>query len=226
MNNKLSTMHESDIEKRISNFQNQFKTLKQESLGKLSDKWFYIEKKSAQQSRLFMIDIIPHIHRLYYDLPRGATIKVLDVGIHCGAGTALLAELHNKYSHNHLKMDVTGLDIVDNFKDYIQLSYPLVKFIRKDIFEIPNNKKWDLVICSHVIEHLKNPFAFVEQLRKLTTKYVIVACPYNEVDLRPGHLQTINDSVIEKLNPLEHHVYTNFCWRVRGKCLIMVFKSI
>lgn len=200
--------------------------LKRKSLGKLADNLFAIERKSIQQSRLFTIDIIPHIHRLFYNVPQGTIINVLDVGIHSGAGTGLLAELHNKRSFNHLKMNVTGLDIIDDFKDYIKLCYPYFKFIKQDIFKIPDSKTWDLVICSHVIEHLPDPVQFINQIRKLTNKYAIIACPYNEKELRLGHIQTIDRDLISKLNPIEYHVYTNFCWRVRGECLIMIFDSL
>lgn len=219
-------MNKNLLSNKISNLQDAHNTLKRESLGKLADKFDFIERKAVQSSRLFMIDIIPYIHRLYYDLPKDSVIRVLDVGIHCGSGTALLAELHNRQSYNHLKMVVTGLDIIDHYENYIKLCYPSFKFIKKDIFDIPDNEKWDLVICSHVIEHLKEPFSFVEKLRKLTNKYAIVACPYNETDLRSGHIQTIDDAIISQLNPLEHHIYTNFSWRVKGECLIMIFDAL
>lgn len=210
----------------IQEFHQEFDVIKQKTLGKLSEQFFAIDRKSVQQSRLFTVDIIPHIHRLFYNIPQGTVIDVLDVGIHSGAGTGLLADLHNKRSYNHLKMNVTGLDIVDNYQDYMQLCYPSFKFVKQDIFEIPEDKTWDLVICSHVIEHLTDPTTFVEKLRKLTSKYAIIACPYNETNLRKGHAQTIDSDFIAKLNPLEYHVYTNFCWRVRGECLIMIFDTL
>lgn len=210
----------------IKEFHQEFNKMKQKTLGKLSEQFFAIDRRSVQQSRLFTIDLIPHIHRLFYDVPQGTSIDVLDVGIHSGAGTGLLADLHNKRSYNHLKMNVTGLDIVDNFQEYMKLCYPSFKFIKQDIFKIPEGKTWDLVICSHVIEHLSDPVPFIEKLRKLTSKYAIVACPYNETELRQGHAQTIDSDFISKLNPIEHHVYTNFCWRVRGECLIMIFDTL
>jgi 2-polyprenyl-3-methyl-5-hydroxy-6-metoxy-1,4-benzoquinol methylase len=199
--------------------------LKRKSLGKLADNLFAIERKNVQQSRLFIIDLIPYIYRLYYNWSTDKPLRVLDIGIECGAGTALLAELHNRRSHNYLKMEVTGLDIVEDFRNYISVSSPFVKFVKKDIFDIPDGETWDLVICSHVIEHLADPFPFIDKLRKLTSKYTIVACPYNETILRSGHIQTINEAFIDKVKPLEHHIYTNFCWRSRGKCLIMILES-
>lgn len=207
---------------RTREFQEKFENLRRKLLGKLADRFEIIEKQSAQQSRMFMIDIIPHIHRLYFDWPKGKILKVLDVGIHCGAGTALLAEVHNPKSFNYLKMEVTGIDIVNPFKDYIELCYPSVNFIQKNIFDISDDEVWDLVICSHVIEHLEEPLPFIERLRQLTSGYALIACPYNEQPLRSGHIQTINDEFIAKVNPIEHYVYTNFCWRGKGDCLIMV----
>ncbi|PSB11200.1 hypothetical protein C7B62_06520 [Pleurocapsa sp. CCALA 161] len=210
----------------IHNFHHEFNKIKQKSLGNLSDQVFAIDRKSVQQSRLFIIDIIPHIYRLFYNVPQGTVLNVLDVGIHSGAGTGLLAELHNKRSYNHLKMNVMGLDITDNFHDYMKLCYPSFNFVKQDIFKIPEDQTWDLIICSHVIEHLSDPVPFVEKLRKLTKKYAIIACPYNEQDLRQGHLQTIDSDFVTKLNPLEYHIYTNFCWRVRGECIIMIFNTL
>ena len=221
--NKLKMINNSQYE--TKSFHKEYKKMKLRTLGKLSTKLSTIERKSIQQSRLFTIDLIPYIQRLFYHVPHGTIIDVLDVGIHNGAGTGLLAELHNKQSYNHLKMNVTGLDINENFQKYIELCYPSFKFIKQDIFKIPEDKTWDLVICSHVIQCLSDPISFIKQLRRLTSKYAIVACPYNETDLRKGHVQTIDNNFISRLNPLEYHVYTNFCWRTNGECVIMIFES-
>jgi 2-polyprenyl-3-methyl-5-hydroxy-6-metoxy-1,4-benzoquinol methylase len=224
-NPELSMNLQMSLSEEIETYQANLDEIKRKSLGKLADNLFAIERKNVQQSRLFIIDLIPYIYRLYYNWPTDKPLRVLDIGIECGAGTALLAELHNRRSHNYLKMEVTGLDIVADFRDYIAVSSPFVKFVQKDIFDISDDETWDLVICSHVIEHLSDPFPFIEKLKRLTSKYTIVACPYNETNLRPGHIQTIDEAFIAQATPLEHHIYTNFCWRSRGKCLIMIFET-
>jgi SAM-dependent methyltransferase len=64
-----------------------------------------------------------------------------------------------------------------------------VDFIHGDVLEFQNSNKFDLVICSQVIEHSDNPIIFAEKLMKLG-KSLIVSTTYNvPFGKIEGHLQ-------------------------------------
>lgn len=48
----------------------------------------------------------------------------------------------------------------------------------KDIYHLPfKNKQFDSVLCSHTMEHVDNPRAFFEELRRVGEKITIVTPP-------------------------------------------------
>lgn len=46
-----------------------------------------------------------------------------------------------------------------------------------NIYDIPIKQKYDLVVCSEVLEHLEEPDKALNQLKKATTEYVICSVP-------------------------------------------------
>jgi hypothetical protein len=40
------------------------------------------------------------------------------------------------------------------------------------------DKKFDIVLCMSVLEHVKNPFVVVEQLKKISNKYIFLVVPF------------------------------------------------
>src|SRR3546814_14561895 len=65
-------------------------------------------------------------------------------------------------------------------------------------FELPSNT-WDMVICSHVVEHLVNPREFIDKLRDICRGFAFVYTPYNENPRISGHLCTITEKTYEGL---------------------------
>lgn len=168
-------------------------------------------KKSMPQSELFMAELLPLIHRLFFSWPENAEITVLDVGPQTFSGTALLARLHHPLSFNQLKMRVSAVDIHDKFLGVKQLVAPDVEFILSDIFDL--KRSWDLVICSHVIEHVDSPLRFMRQLQKIARSHVVLAAPWNEKPLvTQGHLNTIDKQLVRKAGGKDLSVFTNFSW--------------
>jgi hypothetical protein len=53
--------------------------------------------------------------------------------------------------------------------------------------DIATDHVWEIVMCSHVIEHTKDPIAFARHLQSPASQYVIVYAPYNETDPIAGH---------------------------------------
>ena len=205
---------------REHNQQRQKLMLEALSLSGVEDGYRFISK-GIPQSQLFMLELIPVLHELYISEPEGARKAILDVGPQNFAGTALLRDLHRDNSFNRLKLDVTALDIVDEFDLFREIIAPGLEFLHQDIFDI-NNRAWDTVICSHVIEHVPEPLEFLKQLQTLARDYVMVACPWNENPLvTNSHINTIDKSFIVESGARNLKIYTNYCW---GKtCEVCMF---
>ncbi len=135
--------------------------------------------KGIPQSRLFMLDVIPLLNRLYEHAPEGERNTLMDVGPQNFAGTALVADLHGRQSYTRLKLDITAIDLHDKFALLKELIAPGVEFLVGDIYKL-EKRTWDTVVASHVIEHVPRPLDFVRRLQQLARDYVIIACPWNE----------------------------------------------
>lgn len=173
--------------------------------------------KAIPQSALFMAELIPIIHKLYIGLPTNAQKSVLDVGPSCFGGTALLADLHTQQSFNKLKLKVSAVDIVDIFRPVQELLAPNVEFFVQDIFTI-DNRVWDFIVCSHVIEHVPNPSAFLGQLQLLACDFVLVACSWAEKPLTTkGHINTIDEEFVLAVGGRELQTFVNYNWGKQRK---------
>ena len=182
-------------------------------------------QKSMPQSELFMVEIIPFIHRLFFDEPTNKEISVLDIGPQTFSGTSLLSRLHSQTSFNNLKMRISAVDIHDKFSPLKDLICPEVEFIKTDIAAI-RNRKWDCVICSHVIEHVDDPRTFVNNVKKITNKVAIFACPWNETPIETsGHVNIINKEFVRSIGASELSIFTNYMWGKRREVCIFVVRA-
>lgn len=173
--------------------------------------------KAIPQSALFMIELIPIIHRLYMELAPNAKKTVLDVGPDSFAGTALLADLHTENSFNKLKLTVSAVDIRERWRPLQELLAPNVDFFVQDILTI-ENRTWDFITCSHVIEHVFNPGAFLKKLQTLARDFVLVACPWEENPLTSkSHINTISRDFVDTVGGRDLQTYVNYNWGKRRK---------
>lgn len=80
------------------------------------------------------------------------------------------------------------------------------RFLPVEIWD--KHTKVDLVYCSNVIEHVTHPEQLVEELIRATNKYIIIQCPWEELDkqgrkLTPDnrvgeHIWTIDEAFFDK----------------------------
>ena len=201
-----------------------YENRKKEILKRANKDYFTIETKRNSQSIQFIADMLPIIRHLYPG--KGKKITVLDVGSRTAAGSALLAKLHSKSTYAKIKMDVTALDIDDTFKEYVNFCYPELKYVVKDIFDYDESVKWDLVICSHTIEHVHNPEKFLSKLIDLCRDFTIIACPFEEDknNLIPEHCNSIDYNFIDRFKPIKKFIYDGMYWH-QSLCGIFVFKG-
>ena len=163
------------------------------------------------QSMQFMIDLLPWIQRLLAQYPRGHRFEVLDVGPGTGHGTALLATLYRQ-AHLGYRMNVSALDINRLYQRYIPAITEYVPFIRDDVFT--HRGTYDIVIASHVIEHLDDPIPFCHRLQELARLAVFIVTPFKEPadHLTKGHVGVVDDDTVKLLEPDAFTVTHSAAW--------------
>jgi 2-polyprenyl-3-methyl-5-hydroxy-6-metoxy-1,4-benzoquinol methylase len=171
-----------------------------------------VEQVHSIQSRQFMIDMLPTIQRWLATLPRGAVLDVLDVGPSSGGGTELLAGLYARCRLGY-RMRVSVIDIRAVWKPYIEAMCPNIgEFFIGDVYKL--DRRFDAVICSHVVEHVREPIGFVRRLQQIARQRVFLAGPFNEDRARMSrnHINVIDEEFIRELAPLSFVEMTSHGW--------------
>jgi len=98
-------------------------------------------------------------------------ITLLDVG--CGDGSVL--ERLNLPKN----FEVTGIDIYEPYLRLARKKGIYKRLIRLNVRKITTKEKYDIVLASHILEHLdrKEGEKFIEKLEKIAKKRVIVITP-------------------------------------------------
>lgn len=143
------------------------------------------------------------IDKYYYDsilslFPREKIKTILDVG--CGDGNLC----------NLIKG--VGIDISKNRLSHAHLQYKKCNFLQGSGYNIPfKNNSFDIVTSIEVIEHLKDPYSVIVELKRVSSKYVLIQVPYNEVIkeeicihcLKPqyprGHIHSFNEKRLQSI---------------------------
>lgn len=168
--------------------------------------------KGIPQSKLFMAELIPIIHRLYESTPARVWKSALDIGPHVFGGTQLLAETHAKDTYSALKLKISVIDLSPKYQLLASLMIPDVEIIIGDIFDM-EARSWDFIIASHVIEHVPEPKSFANKLQESARDFVLFAAPWNETPITtPGHVNIIDKKLTGKLGARDLNIFTNYSW--------------
>lgn len=167
------------------------------------------------QSMHFYADIS---HYLVRRITEHTTLSVLDVGSRTAAGTALLRLLHHPLAYTTLKFDpVVALDIEPELFRFVKQEFKDISAICNDIHHLPDNA-YDVVICSHTIEHLYDIPPFLQQLERVASKCVVLACPIDEKEpMTEGHFQRISVDMLAGHGYQNIEVYESFHFH-NGPC--------
>lgn len=182
----------------------------------------FVRYKCDPQSLSFMSDISARLRKLYPNIEPNVK-KVLDVGARTATGSNFLQTVHHPHSFSAVKMNVTAIDIDSMYKKYAEAFFPDIEYVVGDIFTLPD-KSYDIVICSHTIEHVQAPGLFIEKMCKIAKEYVIVACPYEEPigNLAVGHIHSINKKFIEQFDYEFLEIYTSMHWHQSKACVFAI----
>lgn len=139
-----------------------------------------------------------HTRRLIIKYIKNLNFKsVLDVG--CGEGSLLQS------------LGLTGKDLEIHGEDISEKAIKLAKskiengtFKVMDVSKKSLDKKFDLVICSEVLEHIEDDVSAIKNLHKMS-EYIIITVPIGKMgaeDLQVGHVRRYSKN--EMVNKLEN----------------------
>jgi 2-polyprenyl-3-methyl-5-hydroxy-6-metoxy-1,4-benzoquinol methylase len=115
----------------------------------------------------------------------------IDVGCACGHSTAAMAGFHQGKWY--------GADFDAKMVEAAREFFPHIKFFAfSDVSQLYTAGVFDSVVCSEVIEHVEDDFAFIKQLWAVTGRKLIVTTPNRFVD-DPGHLRVYDQKRLLKL---------------------------
>jgi 2-polyprenyl-3-methyl-5-hydroxy-6-metoxy-1,4-benzoquinol methylase len=97
--------------------------------------------------------------------------SILDVG--AGEGFTLEALRKNKIAKN-----LEGIEYMDDALALAKKLHPEVMIKKGDIYKLPYKaNSFDLIICTEVLEHLEYPDKAIDELKRVTKKYIIISVP-------------------------------------------------
>jgi len=153
------------------------------------------------------------------------TLSLLDIGPRTGSGLALLRILHHPAAYTRLKFEpVHGIDLDPEFDRIAGQEFKDIHPSVGDIFDLPENS-FDVVTCSHTIEHVPDAPDFIRQLEKIARRAVVLACPFEERSpMSDGHINRIDAAFMHELGYSDIEVYDSFHFH-NGLCCL-AFKAL
>ncbi|MBL8212494.1 MAG: class I SAM-dependent methyltransferase, partial [Bryobacterales bacterium] len=145
----------------------------------------WLETCSIPQSTQFMIDCLPLLRRLLAQASPGETLEVLDVGTASAGGPGLLSNLHSGHFFGP-RLQVDAMDVVRRYRGYAQMAFPNVNYLCANLFQYDPQRRWDLVMCSHTIEHIVDPLPLIRECQRRARRWALFYAPFEEQNLITG----------------------------------------
>ncbi len=150
-------------------------------------------------------------------LKNNQSVNVLDLG--CGSGF-LLNHIDKYFSSSKL----VGIDFNAPTKESIKYNSRnnQIQFIRSDINSSLSNfsdNYFEIVLCTHVLEHLSNPKEILIELRRVVREKLIIICPL-EKEYKWGMNNHVN------FFPTEKHFINFLRSNLKESCSYKTFQRL
>jgi len=97
--------------------------------------------------------------------------KILDVG--CGEGVTL-DKIYRKGIGRHLE----GIDFFKTAIDIGKKHFPHITLKQADVYKLPyKDNSFDVVLCNEVLEHLERPHDAIDEMKRVSSKYLLLSVP-------------------------------------------------
>lgn len=197
--------------------------------GRPDEDLHWVETCLNVQSAQFMIDALPGFRALLSRCERGVPVRVLDVGAASGAGSNVLASLYSGIFLGY-QARVEAVEIEPYWVRYVRARFPLLHYTVADAWDLRPDRPWDIVTCSHTIEHVERPVAFARHLQSLARQGVLINAPYNETDRIPGHINTIDDDFLAQAGAEDIRILDSPAWQPAGqpdpRCVVFLLPGL
>lgn len=118
---------------------------------------------------------VPKLNFLRANLPAGVQLKLLDVG--CGAGYFVYAALLKGFDARGLDVNQTMVDFGNQQISHLLKQNPLSHASESDFFKSISNSDATVISAIGVIEHLRDPNAFIEAFHRSEAQYLFYSVP-------------------------------------------------
>lgn len=158
----------------------------------------HCDLKSGAQSKEFMRHLLDEIQGYFRTFPYGTRFSVLDVGPGTSEGSNLLGSLYRSRKLGY-GAKVETIDIRPDYVAYAKVFAPHTKALVGDVFDL--SRSYDVVIASHVIEHVQKPIDFCRQLQKISKGIVLICAPLMEDRdmITSGHINVFDQGFLDEL---------------------------
>ena len=149
-------------------------------------------------------------------------LTLLDVGARTGTGSDLIARVFHPKSWSRLSLAVTAIDIDRAVHARAALSHPRIDYQLRDVFDV--DERYDIVVCSHTLEHTDDPGRLLEKILGLARRLVVIAAPWKEPEATrlPYHLYTFDERFFERYPPSRFETYLSPHWS-GSECFIAAY---
>lgn len=114
--------------------------------------------------------------------------NILDAG--CGEGFTI-----NKLSKNNIGKTIEGVEYEKDAIAFGKKLFPGLKIKQGSIYDLPyKNGYFDLITCTEVLEHLEDPVKALQEMLRVTKKYLIISVPNEPLFMLSNFLRGKNIS--------------------------------
>jgi ubiquinone/menaquinone biosynthesis C-methylase UbiE len=128
--------------------------------------------------------------------------SILDAG--CGEGFTM-----NKLLENNLAKKIEGIEYSNESVNFGKKLFPNLAIKQANIYELPyKDNAFDLIMCTEVLEHLEKPARALEEMLRVSKKYLVISVPNEPFFMLSNFLRGKNLSRLG--NDIEHINHWNY----------------